>query len=75
VPLVNRSALAGSRYPVFLAVEYDDGPVHQTVIAESAVEILASKHLSSSQDLYLWLGAAVFGLLFAALVGYRVVKR
>ena len=37
--LVNRTALAGSRYPIFVAVEYDDGGVHQTLVANGTVEI------------------------------------
>ena len=39
VPLSNRTALVGSRYPVFVTVEYDDGPVHQAVVAQGSVSI------------------------------------
>jgi len=39
VPIVNRTALAGSRYPVFAAVEYDDDGTHQAVTAQTVVEI------------------------------------
>jgi hypothetical protein len=75
VPLANRTALAGSRYPVFLAVEYDDGPVHQALVAQSTVEIPASEDGPSSRGLYLWFGAGVLALLFVALIVYRLVKR
>src|SRR5262249_35041751 len=30
VTILNRTALAGSRYPVFVTVDYDDGGVHQS---------------------------------------------
>ena len=72
--LVNRAALPGSRYPVFLSIEYDDGPIHQTVVAHSTVEILAREDRPSRRGLSLWLGAGVLGLLFVALIVYRLVK-
>src|SRR5439155_1286574 len=34
VPIVNRTALVGSRYPVFAEVQYDDEGVHQTVAGQ-----------------------------------------
>jgi hypothetical protein len=40
VPLTNRAALVGSRYPVFVTAEYDDGPVHQAVVAQGSVAIV-----------------------------------
>jgi hypothetical protein len=39
VPIVNRTALPGSRYPVFVTVEYDDGAVHQAVVAQGVVSV------------------------------------
>jgi hypothetical protein len=75
VPLVNRAALPGSRYRVFLAVEYEDGRVHQALVARGTVESLASEDRPSRRGLYLWLGAGVLGLLFVARIVYRLVKR
>jgi hypothetical protein len=40
VPLTNRSALVGSRLPIFVTAEYDDGPVHQAVVAQGSVAIV-----------------------------------
>jgi hypothetical protein len=47
IELINRSALAGSRYPVFVVVEYDEGGFHQALIANSTVEIRAARALIS----------------------------
>jgi hypothetical protein len=43
VPITSRTALAGSRYPVFVAAEYDDGPVHQAVVAQGVVPVTAAE--------------------------------
>jgi hypothetical protein len=74
VGLTNRTALAGSRYPVFVAVEYDDGPVHQALVVRNIVEILASDSPLERHGQYLWIGAAVLGLLFLALVVFRLLR-
>ena len=37
--MTNRTALAGSRYPVFASVEYDEPGTHHTVVGQSAVEV------------------------------------
>jgi hypothetical protein len=39
-PVTNRTALVGSRYPVFVTAEYDDGAVHQAVVAQSIVSVV-----------------------------------
>src|SRR4029453_10804672 len=43
VPITSRTALVGSRYPVFVAAEYDDGPVHQAVVAQGVVAVTAAE--------------------------------
>jgi len=59
-PIVNRTALAGSRYPVFAFIQYDeDGGVHQTTIAQGMVEIQAAQSFFQTQRTGLWLAAAV----------------
>jgi hypothetical protein len=45
VPVVNRAALAGSHYPIFAAVEYDEEAAHQTVVAQTVIEILSAQSL------------------------------
>jgi hypothetical protein len=37
--LTNRTALAGSRYPVFAVVEYDEPGAHHTVVGQGVVEV------------------------------------
>jgi len=58
--LVNRTALAGSRYPVFVAVEYDDEGTHQALVSSSTVEVQQHRALVSRG--LLW---AVGGLVAA----------
>ena len=66
-PLINRTALAGSRYPVFVAAEYDDGGVHQTAVSQGVVEIQNPRSFFQSQRRLLWLGA---GVLIAAWLSF-----
>ena len=75
VRLTNRAALAGSRYPLFVAVEYEDGAVHQALVAQTTVAIGEPSEALGPQGRYLWIAAGVFGLLFAGLVVYRLAKR
>lgn len=42
VPLHNRSALVGSRYPAFVTVQYEDGAVHHTALAQGWVVIVGT---------------------------------
>jgi len=37
--ITNRTALTGSRYPVFAVVEYDDGGTHHAIQAQGIVEV------------------------------------
>ena len=68
-PLVNRTALAGSRYPVFVVVQYDDGDAHQTVLSQGVVDILASQSFFQRSQNLLWVGA---GALVLAWLGFVV---
>jgi hypothetical protein len=75
VELTNRTALPGSRYPLFVTVEYEDGPVHQTLVAQTSVEIRPADAWLGPRGRYLWIAAGIFGALFAGLLVYRLVKR
>jgi hypothetical protein len=66
VGLVNRTALAGSRYPIFVTAEYDDGDVHQAAIGQGMLEVTNARTFFQSQRELLWIGAA---LLVAAWIG------
>ena len=73
--LVNRTALPGSRYPVYVTVEYDEDGVHQAVIAQGVVEIIAAQSFLERQRSLLWIGAAVLGLLWVTMILWRVSAR
>ena len=66
VPIVNRTALVGSRYPVFAEVQYDDEGVHQAVVGQGMVEIEAAQ--SFLEKWRLWF-EIVAGVLVAAWLG------
>src|SRR5437867_5326839 len=70
VPIVNRTALAGSRYPVFAQVQYDDEGVHQAVAGQGMVAIEAPH--SFFEKWRLWFGIAA-GVLVAAWLGVLLV--
>jgi hypothetical protein len=42
VPITNRTALDGSHYPVFVAVEYDDGGVHEAAVAQGMASVVGA---------------------------------
>lgn len=69
--LINRTALAGSRYPIFVSAEYDDEGTHHAVISHGLVEVGAPHHEVSSMLLVLG------GVLIAAwlvFLGWRWVR-
>jgi len=69
--IVNRTALAGSRYPVFVAVQYDDGGTHQAAVAQGMVEILAPRSFFVQQQQALWIGAGVLVVLWIGFILWR----
>ncbi|HLK11347.1 MAG TPA: hypothetical protein VKW76_08195 [Candidatus Binatia bacterium] len=75
VPIVNRSVLAGSRYAIFAAVEYDDDGVHQSVLGRGIVEITAAQSLVGSRQRLLWAAAAVLVVGWLGFVLGRAVRR
>jgi hypothetical protein len=73
--LVNRSALAGSKYPVYVTAEYDDEGAHQAVIAQSVVEIVAATSFFEKQRSVILAGAVILGVLWLAIILWRVSGR
>jgi hypothetical protein len=74
--LVNRTALAGSRYPVFVAVQYDDEPaVHQSVVAQGVVEILAPQSFFGTRRNLLWLVAGGLIVVWLGIMLWRSLAR
>lgn len=71
VGITNRAALAGSRYPVFVAVEYDDAGTHQTVVARGMVEIVGSDSFLDRNARYLWMAAIGLVVLWLGFVAVR----
>ncbi len=67
-PLVNRTALVGSRYPVFAQVQYDDDGVHQTVAAQGMVSIEASHSFFEKWRTWFVVGAVVLVAAWLAIL-------
>ena len=75
VPIANRTALAGSRYPVFVAVEYDDGAVHEAAVKQGLVSVIEAQSFFSRNVRLLWIGAGVLIALWLGIVVMRGVGR
>lgn len=75
VPLRNRTALLGSRYPVFVTAEYDDGPVHQAVMAQGSLAILGVGSFVERWGRWLWIAGVTLVLAWLAYVGTRMLPR
>ena len=75
VEVVNRTALAGSRYPVFVAVEYEDGGTHQSVVAQGIVDIVAPRKFLEENQMFLLAGAALLVALWIVLAVRRATTR
>jgi hypothetical protein len=69
--LINRTALAGSRYPVFVTVEYDDDGIHQAIVAQGLVEIHGQQSFFETWRTAFWVGAAVFVLAWLGFLLWR----
>lgn len=70
--LVNRTALAGSRYPVFVTVEYEEEGVHLAVIGQGMVDIRASQSFFETWRVAFWIGAVVFVVLWLGILVWRL---
>lgn len=75
VPVTNRTALAGSRYPVFVTVEYDDDGIHQAVVAQGIVTVGATESFFTHNRNLLWLIAGAVVLAWLAFVASRALRR
>jgi len=71
VAIVNRTALAGSRYPVFVAVEYDEDGVHHGVVQQGIVEIVPPRDFWKENQRSLLIGAGILVALWLVLVVVR----
>ncbi|MGH8508656.1 MAG: 6-pyruvoyl-tetrahydropterin synthase-related protein, partial [Gammaproteobacteria bacterium] len=54
VTIENRSALAGSRYPIHALVELDERSIHQTVVASGTIEIADEPPMLAENRWLLW---------------------
>ena len=75
VNIVNRTALAGSRYPLFAAVEYDADGVHQTVVGQSTVEIVPPRSFWADNQQWLYMGVVAVVALWAGALVWRLLGR
>jgi len=73
--ILNRTALAGSKYPVFVVVEFDDGGMHQSVIGQGIVEIVAPRNVWETYQTPLIAGAVLLVVLWLAYVVRGVMSR
>jgi hypothetical protein len=71
--IVNRTALGGSRYPVFAVVQSAGGAGHQTVVAHGTIDVLRGQSLILAYRYVLWSGAAA--LLVAWIVFVLIHRR
>jgi hypothetical protein len=70
--LANRTALAGSRYPLFVTVEYDeDEGLHQAVIGQGMVEIRDRQSFFETWRIAFWVGAGLFVLAWLGFLLWR----
>src|SRR5207249_8638338 len=72
VPLTNLGGLAGSRYPVFVTAEYNDGPVHQALVARGVVDIRSNRPFGGGQRSTLWILGT---LLVLGWVGFVLTRK
>jgi hypothetical protein len=74
VAIVNRTALPGSRYPIFAAVEYDLDETHYSVVAQGIVEITSAQNFVERHGGQFRFWAIGLGLAFVLLVGWRLIR-
>jgi len=69
VPVTNRTALPGSKYPVFAIAEYDDGAVHHAVVGRGIVEIVGeSSRVAAWRPWLFWAAGALVVAWLAVLL-------
>jgi hypothetical protein len=66
--IVNRGALPGSRYPVYVAVEYDDPGGHHAAVAHTMVEVRPE---ARRQVPYFWIAGGLVAVWMATLAWRR----
>src|SRR2546425_2157101 len=71
VPIVNRTALVGSRYPVFAEVQYDEDGVHQAVAGQGMVAIEAAHSFFEVRRTWFWIVAGVLVALWLGVLVWR----
>jgi hypothetical protein len=75
IPITNRSALVGSRYPVFVTAEYDDGAVHQAAVAQSVVAVVGSNTFFDRNARIMRNGAIALVVGWLLLTVWKMVRR
>jgi hypothetical protein len=73
--VMNRTALAGSRYPLFATAEYDAEGVHQTVVGQSTVEIVPPRSFWADNQQTLFKGIGALVALWIGMLIWRTVGR
>ena len=70
-PVVNRTALAGSKFPAFITAEYDEDGVHQTVVGVGTLEVIAAQSRLLAGKTVLWV---VAGVLVVGWLGFLLAR-
>jgi hypothetical protein len=74
VPITNRTARVGSRSPVFVTAQYDDGPVHQAVVAQGIVSVVGTESFFTRNRRLLWVVAGSVVLAWLGVVVLRALR-
>jgi hypothetical protein len=73
--LINRTGLPGSRYAIFVAAEYDDGPMHQAVVVPATLEIVAAQSMFEQHRTLFWVLAGGLVVAWGIGIGWWLVSR
>ncbi len=72
--LVNRTALAGSRYPIFVTAEYADEGVHEVALGNAILEVTNPRSFFQAQRSLLWIVAAVLVAGWLGFLGWQIAN-
>jgi len=75
VPIVNRTALVGSRYPIFVAAEYDGDGLHQAVVGQGIVEIQSAQSFVGTWRTPLWIAGGTLVVVWLGFLLWQALAR
>lgn len=75
VTVVNRSVLAGSRCPIFVVLEFDDGGVHQCVVSQGLIEVVPPPSVWIRNQTLILLASSLLAVAWLLVVLRRAMSR